>query len=90
MEGCGEGWDGDLKHLSMRAWRDESDLAAMVVTRGGEAAGWINLKHVGPRETRWVWLWIRYAARFRPPADVLHADELADLLSGGEPRAREA
>lgn len=84
------GWDGDLKHLSMRAWRDESDLAAMVLVRGGEAAGWVNLKHVRPEQARLVWMWVRHAARFRPPADILYAEDLARLPAGGDQQAQEA
>lgn len=84
-----EGWSGDLRRLSLRAWREDSDLAAMVVVRGGDAAGWMNLKHVPPRRSRFVWLWIRHAAYARPPGDILWASDLATMLPP-DPQAKEA
>lgn len=85
-----EGWGGDLKKLSVRAWRDDSNIAAMVIVQGGEAAGWINLRLVKPQLARFVWLWIRHAAMFRAPGDVLHADDMAALTLPGDQRTQEA
>lgn len=87
---CDDRWTGDLRRISMRAWAEDSELAAMVVVRGEDAAGWANLRHVKPCYTRMVWLWVRHAAALRPPVDVLYADEIADLQRLWDEHAQEA
>lgn len=84
------GWQGDLRRLTMKSWREESDVAAVVMVRHGDAAGWMNLKHVHLEEERLVWLWIRHAAAFRPPADILYADDLARIVAGEDQQQTEA
>lgn len=74
----------------MKAWAEESDLAAMVVTRGGDAAGWINLKHVRPHQMLLVWLWVRFAATFRPPIDVLYVGDLVGLAASDDHQTSDA
>jgi hypothetical protein len=71
-------WDGNLRRLSMRAWREESDVAAIMTVRDGDAAGWINLKHVHPDQARMVWLRLRHSATMKT-MDVLYAEDLAEL-----------
>lgn len=82
-------WTGDLQHLSMRTWWEDSDIAALVVVQDGEVSGWTNLRHVHLEHTRIVWLWIRHAALFRPPVDVLYAVDLA-ILAWDDRRAQES
>lgn len=78
-------WDGDLHHVSMRTWREESEIAATMAVEDGEVLGWTNLKFVGPSNSRLVWLWIRHAAWRRPPVDILWADDLARLQTQLKP-----
>ena len=73
-------WDGDLQRVSMRMWLEEdSEAVAIVAVRDGDVFGWTNLKYVGPSNSRLVWLWIRHAAWYRAPLDILWADDLAKL-----------
>lgn len=75
-------WDGDLHHVSTKTWLEsESDVVAIMTVRDGEVWGFTNLRFVNPSNARLVWLWIRHAAAFRPPMDVLYADDLARLDS---------
>jgi hypothetical protein len=80
-----EAWTGDLHRFKYQAWREEdTDVAAIVVTRGGEATAWINLVHVHALEERLVWHWARRAAHCRPPIDILYAHELPSRTWGDQ------
>lgn len=86
LYGAWQGWSGDLRHFRVQAWSEDSDVAAVVTTRGGQAGLWTNLRHVHPgTQMRQVWYWAQHAAYSRPPMDYLYADELPDVSADAAP-----
>ena len=82
-------WDGDLRHLTMRTWCEESGVAAMIVARDGQARGWFNIRHVHAGNAWLVWLRLRHDALTRPFA-ILDAADLAGLTISGDQQAGSA
>ena len=75
-----ERWTGDLRQFRVQTWREEgTDVAAVVLTRGGEVGLWMNLAHCRGEVGHLVWLWARFAAKRRPPLDVLTVHDLLIL-----------
>jgi hypothetical protein len=76
-----DAWTGDLHQFRIQTWREhDTDVAAVVVARHGEAAVWINTAHVHALDERLVCHWARHAAHYRPPLDVIYAHELPSRL----------
>lgn len=77
-----DGWTGDLRDMTMTAWSENSDLAAIVIVVDHEARGWVNLRHCHPEQYPLIWLRLRAEAARRPPLAMVWASDLASLLHG--------
>lgn len=87
---CTDTWNGDLRRLSTRTWREDGGVVGLVVVHRGDVDAWMNVAYCNHETARLIWLWLRHAAQHRPPFDVMYPEDLTRMAMGGDQRSQEA